>query len=197
MDAGFVCILNTDYTKVLAVNRRNSDLVGFPGGKYETTDINIEATAIRESKEETGFDFTDYIHTQVYNHDGIVTFFATMSESLIPDGSNGIESDIATIWLPINEFIDRSEFKEYNREVFNTKIIADRIHIRMSKCQTFLYYYDMKFMASDETLGCNGCYFLNNNATESTRCTYASHTVLRCLDVNRADTRSVVWLRIA
>lgn len=199
MEAGFVCILNEDYTKVLAVNRRNSDLVGFPGGKYEPTDKDIEATAIREAKEETGIDFTNYLYTQIYTLDGIVTFYGVMQEQHVLNGSQGIEPDIATIWLPIDEFIARSEFKEYNSEVFKTPTIINRTSIRMSKCQTYLQYFDMQFMASDNgnPLGndCNGCYF--RQATSISQCNYAAYASLTCSSLQRKDRLSIIWLRIA
>ncbi len=122
-----VLILRTTYTGV------HSSQIGFPGGKVETFDVNLEATALRETHEEIGIS-PDQISvvkafSEIYippSNFSVFPFLGYSQKELIFNPDPREVSGI--IELPLVDFLDENNFttqimetsymKEINLPVF-------------------------------------------------------------------------------
>lgn len=124
---GASLLLVRDDGRLLAVTRRNSTELSFPGGKRdknETSDIN----AIRETAEETGVYVpksdlihlysadcdTDPVSGQIYFID---TFLAHFNHTMGYPVS--MEEGIEVMWVTPEIFMEKTTFKTYNQAVID------------------------------------------------------------------------------
>lgn len=131
-----VCVvIKNKYGRYLAVSRRN-DLTqwGFPGGKVDPGESNVEA-AVRETFEEIGVRFTYNDLIPIYTgiclgKDGcnfwVTTYF--LSREVDPGLDDYTpEEDISITWMDNYALThpDHSPFAHYNREIFKSLSIME------------------------------------------------------------------------
>ncbi len=128
--AACLLLINPESGSLRVTTRRNSDLLGLPGGKLDPTDETLLDCAIRETREETGI-YVDSRET-TFLYDALcpgevdyqtACFFAY--NSVI--NAMGEEPDIKTFLVDWDYFLDHCAFKAYNlavRELYNYHILG-------------------------------------------------------------------------
>ena len=97
-----VCIFSEDREKILLIKRRDVPVWVLPGGGIEK-DESPENSAIREIKEETGFDITIIRKVGEYTPINRLSRFTHLFESKILAGKASISSETKNIkFFPIN-----------------------------------------------------------------------------------------------
>jgi 8-oxo-dGTP pyrophosphatase MutT (NUDIX family) len=122
-NAACVIMINHDKNTIRVVNRPNSNLYALPGGKQEDGET-IRQTAIRETLEETGIDISDVIAEHpfyVWPCIGEVNYLVHCFIALPVHSkcSQGIEPNIFSKMIPIDEFKQFNAFMMFNASMFN------------------------------------------------------------------------------
>ena len=119
---GCIAIVNPQLTEIIMVTRRNSIMLGFPGGKAEPNETSKNA-ALRELKEETGIvlndeDINNPILVGVQDGFQVATFLSIQDFSTLTKLQE-TEPDIKTQIININKLGDPtvSAFPGYNAMV--------------------------------------------------------------------------------
>lgn len=108
--------------KIVAVHRKEDpNQVCFPGGKQELSESSVEA-AIRETYEETGIKISEDKLVPIFsgvcesqkNRYWVTTYFTVLPYDTV---FNSPEPEMRPTWMNKEEFLSRSAYKEYNKEV--------------------------------------------------------------------------------
>lgn len=135
--AACVALVTPNMKQIKMVTRKNSNLLGMPGGKVDPGETPLQA-AIRETQEETGIvlDETMICSVPIYvaEESGfeVQTFLAIMPKN---QESRQLEFRVKTVTLPISYFADAqlTAFPEYNAQVLQ-KLKNDTLLDILNSC---------------------------------------------------------------
>jgi 8-oxo-dGTP pyrophosphatase MutT (NUDIX family) len=123
-------IITRDIDKhVLIIHRKKYNDWTLPKGHFETADTSLDKTALREVKEETGYDaeiisVADILTYRVKNELRVVLYFVMRTKSTAQPLSSEDKDDVTLEWLPVQEAIKRLSFeqqKELLKNIFKLK----------------------------------------------------------------------------
>lgn len=129
--AACLLLVNPESGLLRVATRRNSDLLGLPGGKVEPGESLLQC-AIRETREETGIYVAPQDTTSLYaavcpgEVDYQTACFLAYNDVI---NSVGEEADIRTFLVDWDYFLDHCAFKEYNlaiRQMYEYYILENQ-----------------------------------------------------------------------